>query len=187
MPTFAHFASSPPLHARLRRLAWIVRALIAFGAIGLVAVMIWTWWVPEHALAHMKEVGSACNVKGLTPTAHVLGAVWSLLPLGVSLLGLQRLWHLFDEYGHGRVFSHRALSCLRDCARCILALSVLSPLYGAVMSVIATWANAPGTRQLNLNVSSDDYVMLLFGAVLLAISSVMAEAARVAEDNAGFV
>ena len=111
----------------------------------------------------------------------------SLLPLGLTLLALQRLWGLFGEYALGRVFSHRALLCLRGFARSVLALAIVSPVYGAVLSVIATWHNAPGTRQLNINFTSDDYGMLLLGAVLLAISSVMAEAARVAEDNAGFV
>jgi hypothetical protein len=179
--------TSPALLTRLRRLAWAVRGLIVFGAVGLVAALVWTWAVPEHALVHMKDVASVCNPPGLTTSAHVLGAAWSLLPLGMSLLGLQRLWGLFGEYAQGRVFSHRALLYLRDFARCIVALSIISPIYGAVLSVIATWANAPGTRELNLDVTSDDYVMLLFGAVLLAISSVMAEAARVAEDNEGFV
>jgi hypothetical protein len=37
-----------------------------------------------------------------------------------------------------------------------------------------------------LDLMSDDY-MLLLGVVLLAIASVMAEAARIAEDNEGFV
>ena len=187
MTALPRSGSSPALQARLRRLAWIVRGLIAFGAVGLVAALAWTWADPTRASAQLKEVSSLCDVPGLTVRAHLLGAAWSLLPLAVSLLGLQRLWLLFGEYAQARVFSHRALLCLRDFARCILALAVLSPVYGAVLSVIATWANGPGKRQLNVNVTSDDYVMLLFGAVLLAISTVMAEAARVAEDNEGFV
>ena len=103
------------------------------------------------------------------------------------LLGLLRLWQLFDEYALGRVFSQRALVSLRGFARCILAIGFVAPLYGAVLSVIATWDRAPGTRELNLQFDSDNYAMILLGAVLLAIAGVMAEAARVAEDNAGFV
>ena len=187
MTELPHPGTPPALLARLRRLAWVVRGLIVFGAFALVAALVWTWAVPAHALAYVKDVSSVCNPARLGPGAHLVGAVWSLLPLGTSLLGLQRLWVLFGEYAQGRVFGQRALLCLRDFARCILALSVIAPVYTAVLSVIATWANAPGTRQLNIDVSSNDYAMLLFGAVLLAISTVMAEAARVAEDNAGFV
>ena len=85
------------------------------------------------------------------------------------------------------MFSHRALVSLRGFARCVLATAFATPLYGAVLSVIVTFDRQPGTRQLNLQFSSTDYTMLLIGAVLLAIATVMAEAARVAEDNAGFV
>jgi hypothetical protein len=38
-----------------------------------------------------------------------------------------------------------------------------------------------------LDLMSDDYMLLLLGVVLLAIASVMTEAARIAEDNEGFV
>jgi hypothetical protein len=181
-----HPDASALLRRKLQRMALVVRALILLGAVGLLAATLWAWAVPAHAFDHVKEVSSV-HIENLTFEARILGALWSLVPVGVSLAGLQRLWVLFGEYAGGRVFSRRALLCLRDFARCILAMAFVSPIYGAVLSVIATWANAPGQRQLNLNVSSDDYVMLLFGAVLFAISGVMAEAARAAEDNAGFV
>jgi hypothetical protein len=182
--------STPPVPlapARLRRLAWIVRTLIAVGAFGLVAALVWTWISPERALAQLKTVTEGGGPSGVAADTRVAGAALALLPLGLTLLALQRLWGLFGEYAQGRVFSHRALGCLRGFARCVLAQAIVSPLYAAVLSVIATWHNAPGTRQLNLNFSSDHYAMLLLGAVLLAISSVMAEAARAAEENAGFV
>jgi len=56
-----------------------------------------------------------------------------------------------------------------------------------VLSVLMTMDRAPGTRELNVGFDFDNYAMILLGAVMLAIASVMAEAARVAEDNAGFV
>ena len=83
--------------------------------------------------------------------------------------------------------AQRALESLRSFARWMTAAAIVSPLSNAVLSVLATLGNAPGHRQLSVNISSEDYVMLLFGGVVLAISSVMAEAARLAEDNAGFV
>jgi len=69
----------------------------------------------------------------------------------------------------------------------VLVAAFLAPVYRAVLSVLVTLQNGPGKRELTLNLSSDDYLMLLIGVVLLAISSVMADAARIAEDNEGFV
>ena len=176
----------PDLQTRLRRIAMVGRVLIAVGAVALVASMAWVWIVPGHAHSQIKEAAEV-DIDQMALHTQVIGGLWTLLPLGIVLLGLQRLWRLFGEYAQGRVFSHRALVSLRGFARCVLATGIVSPLYGGVLSVIVTFDRAPGTRQLNVSLSSNDYAMILIGAALLAISTVMAEAARVAEDNAGFV
>ena len=174
------------LRARLRRMAMLVRILILIGAFSVIAGTFWVWVLPGHAAAHIKEAASV-DVGTLTPRSQIEGGIWSLLPLGIVLLGLLRLWQLFGEYAYARVFSHRALVSLRGFARCMLAMGFVAPVYGGVLSVLMTLDRAPGTRELNVQFDFDNYAMILLGAVMLAISSVMAEAARVAEDNAGFV
>jgi hypothetical protein len=174
------------LRARLRRMALIVRALIVVGAVLLVAATAWVWVVPGHVHEELKQ-SAGLDIDQMALHTRIMGGLWSLLPAGIVALGLLRLWQLFGKYGRGRVFSHRALVSLRGFARCVLATAFATPLYGAVLSVIVTFDRKPGTRELNLQFSSTDYTMLLIGAVLLAIATVMAEAARVAEDNAGFV
>jgi hypothetical protein len=175
------------LKQRLRGTTTFVRLLILLGGTALVGQMAWTWIAPERALGELAKITGSVHIDRITLEAQVLGALWTLLPVGIVVLGLQRLWRLFTEFREGRVFSARALASLRGFARCIVASAVVAPIYGAVLSVILTWANGPGRRELAIQVSSDDYTLLLLGVVLLAISSVMTEAARVAEDNAGFV
>ena len=176
----------PELQVRLRRMALVVRVLIVLGVALLLGCLVWIWVVPGHAHSQVKEAAEV-DIDTMALHTQVLGGLWTLVPTGIVLLALARLWQLFGEYAVGRVFSHRALASLRGFARCVLASAFASPIYGAVLSVIVTFDRQPGTRQLNLSFSSTDYTMLLIGAVLLAIASVMAEAARVAEDNAGFV
>jgi hypothetical protein len=175
------------LKQRLRRTTTFVRTLIVLGAVALLAHTAWAWISPERALEEFTKISATPHVDRITLQAQVLGALWTLLPVGIILLGLLRLWQLFSEFREGRVFSLRALASLRGFARCLVASAVVAPIYGSVLSVIVTWVNGPGRRELTLQVSSDDYTLLLLGAVLLALSSVMTEAARVAEDNAGFV
>jgi hypothetical protein len=174
------------LHVRLRRMAMLVRILILVGAAAVIGATGWIWIVPGKAATHVKEA-AAVDVATMALHTQVMGGLWSLLPLGIVLLGLLRLWQLFGEYACARVFSHRALVSLRGFARCMLVMGFVAPLYGAVLSVLVTMDRAPGTRELNLQFDFDNYAMILLGAVMLAIASVMAEAARVAEDNAGFV
>jgi len=187
MPPMPSPAPNAHLKQRLRRTTSFVRTLIVLGGVALVASMAWTWISPERALAELTSITKVSRVDRVTVQAQVLGALWTLLPVGIILLGLLRLWQLFSEFREARVFSPRALVSLRGFARCLVASAVVAPVYGAVLSVILTWANGPGRRELAIQVSSNDYTLLLLGAVLLAMSSVMTEAARVAEDNAGFV
>lgn len=174
------------LRKRLRRMAWLVRILIVIGALSAVGCTLWVWVVPGHAHSQIKEAAEV-DIDQMALHTQVAGGLWTLLPIGIVLLSLHRLWRLFGEYAQARVFSQRALLNLRGFARCVLAMAFTSPIYGAVLSVIVTFDRKPGTRELNLSFTSGDFAMLLIGAVLLAIASVMAEAARVAEDNAGFV
>lgn len=186
MATLSGPLADPRLHRRLQRLARVVHVLLVVGAIFLVGGEAWAWSTPEHALEILRR-RSDVQPAQLTPDVRLLAALVSLVPLAIALMAIWRLWGVFAEYGQGRVFSRRALTCLRGFARWLMANALVSPLYGAALSVIVSWNHGPGKRTLSLEVSSDDYAQLVFGFVVLAICTVMAEAARVAEDNEGFV
>jgi hypothetical protein len=164
-----------------------VRVLIALGAAMLVGHEVLVWTSPERVLQELKDLTEVSCVDRVTPEAQVLGALFALLPMGVALAGLACLWRLFSEYREARIFSPKALHSLGGFARCLLVTGFAAPLYGTALSLILTWVNGPGRREISIYVNSAHYAMLLLGAVLLAISSVMREAARVAEDHAGFV
>ncbi len=175
----------PALLARLRLLARVVRLLILAGVVTLFGVELWAWSTPEHALAFLRH--TEVKTPRVGTQTQVLGALFSLLPAAVTLAMLRRLWEVFGEYAQGRVFSRCALVSLRGFARWVLIDAALAPIYDAALSIVATWENGPGKREVVVQFGSDNYTQLLFGLVVLAISTVMVEAARVAEDNEGFV
>jgi hypothetical protein len=181
---------SPPRttsQARLQRTARAGRLLVLAGAALFSLNALGTWLFPDYAI-HIIESQSHAGVVGpFTLQTRVLYVLWDIPSLAVILMALLRLWQLLGEYLGSRVFSARALTSLRGFARWVLVAAFLSPVYRAGLSVLVTWQNGPGKRQLTLDLSSDDYLMVLLGVVVLAISSVMAEAARIAEDNEGFV
>ena len=173
--------------ARFHRIARFARGLILAGGALFLLNSVATWLLPDYAV---RIITSAVDVKvigPLTPATRVAFVLWDIPSLAVILIALFRLWQLFGEYLHSRIFSARALTSLRGFARWTLVAAFWSPVYRAVLSVIVTWQNGPGKRQFTIDLTSDDYLVLLLGVVLLAISSVMAEAARIAEDNEGFV
>jgi len=185
MATLSRPLADPQLRRRLQRLARVVHGLILLGAVVFVGGALWCWSSPERALELLRRSGAETVQVG--PQVQVMGALFTLIPMTVSLLAMWRLWGVFAEYARGRVFSQRALWCLRGFARWLMVDAFVSPVYGAALSVLGSWNNGPGRRTLALQVSSGDYIQLLFALVILAICSVMVEAARVAEDNEGFV
>ena len=105
--------------------------------------------------------------------------------LGLYTLG--RLWQLFGKYGAGRVFGTAAQRRLRGLARGLLALALLGRRTRRLTALALTWGSAPGQRMQVLSLGWHDDLGVPTGAVLLAVATVMAEAARLAAENDSFV
>lgn len=185
-------AVARPLTDRLRRLSRCVRGLALLAAPLLAATPVLLLTAPDALLAVGFSEMAGMNLQhlaqgGLTLAARVRMAAVTLLPVGLGLALLWQLWSLFGEYLRGNVFGARALACLRRFAALLFALSLAQPLSQALMSVAVSWDNPPGQRQLVVMLSSNDYALVLGALVFMAIARVMTEAARVAEENEGFV
>jgi hypothetical protein len=179
---------SAPMRLRgLQRLAMLVRSLVAVGAAILACVPFWLWgspqWLEDHARRNLGLAGPVT----IDTQVQWWAALVSVPGLLVGFFLLWQLWQLFGEYGQGRVFRLRAVRHLRRFAYGVLSLGLVDPLTHTATVLVLTWHNAPGHRQLLIELSSDDYLHVLLGAVLLAIAHVMAEAVRVADENAEFV
>lgn len=171
---------------RIRRLAWVVRLLCLLGlvVIGTLPFIFWAQpdWVTEvagntwHLTRLQLDLGS-----------RLWGLAASLVPTSVSLFALWQMWSLFGCFAQGELLARRPAQHLRRLGLGLCALSAAQPL-GHTLAILAlTWGNPKGERQLWLGLSSDHYLALLFGLLLLALSQVLFEAARVADENAEFV
>jgi hypothetical protein len=178
-------AALPP---GLRGLVWVVRGLAVIGALTLCLVPLAFWLSPDWVRAAAPELsGIGRHPMVIDERALLLGALASLPGIGIGLAALWQLWQLFGEYGAGRVFNRAAQRHLRGFAWCMTASALLAPVMRAAVGVALTLGNPPGQRLLVLNLSWNDYVAILCGAVLLAVAVVMSEAVRLAEENETFV
>lgn len=193
---YSKFMANTPhqlaLAVRLHRLARGVRALVLLAAPVLLAVPVLQAFAPDALAALGLGRAGGMDLRHLalgelTAAARLRMALVTLMPVALGLALLWQLWSLFGEYLRGAVFSPRALACLRRFAVLLVALAVVQPLAQALMSVAVSWDNPPGQRMLVVTVNSNDYALLLGALVFVAIARVMTEAARVAEENEGFV
>ncbi len=171
---------------RIRRLAWLVRALCLLGVvvIGTLPFIFWAdpLWVAEvaannwHVAKLQLDLGS-----------RLWGLAASMLPTAVSLFALWQMWSLFGCFAQGELLASRPARHLRRLGLGLCALAAAQPLGQTLVILALTWGNPKGERQLWLGLSSDHYLSLLFGLLLLALAQVLHEAARVADENAEFV
>ena len=185
-----HSSAPMPTHfLHFPQLVRVVRTLILVGAILLAAqpllLLASGLWGGTEFLSLAEFLGLPGPPVGEATRWRT--ALVSLIPVGSGLYTLLQLWRLFGEYGNGRVFGAAAQGALVRFAWAVLLLSLLMPLARGLMSVAQSLGNAPGQRFLELNFAWFDGFHILLGAVMVAIACVMAEARRIADDNAGFV
>jgi len=176
-----------PDDRRLTCWTWLIRALCVTGALILLVLPTMIVLDPDGALlASMRDqVGIQWRIETAPQRWRALFA--SLLPTLVGCYVLWRLWQLCGRYARGDVFSAGTVRVLGQFARGMLAFAVSGIATRTLMGLALTWDFPPGQRVLVIGIGSNDYVLLLFGIVLVAITQVMQQAARLAEDNAAIV
>jgi hypothetical protein len=170
----------PPLNSRLcRRLAFLS---VASGAAFLLLNAV-LWLVPDWAPIVARAEGSLQNdAITLTPMVRWLGVACSTLYLAVLVRGLLIARSLFRRLAVGLVFEPQTGMLLRRFGMTLVVYAGLTPFFHALVGWLVTMQNASG-RMISLGLSDEEVVLAIVGTLILTTGSVMAEAARLAEDN----
>lgn len=191
MPTLAPATSLPSPAERLRRMSRWMQVLIAAGAAILVLVPGLFWMaepsVLQRAVADLMPATAQPSQFTITPEVKRWAVGVVAVSVALGLYALWQVWHLFAAYGRGVVFGPEASDRLRRLAWALMATALVRPLTQTVVVLLVTLNNPPGQRQLVISLAWEDYLSLLFGGLLFAMSWAMAEARRIEQENAGFV
>lgn len=178
-----HVAPSPWGTTRLSRLAALMCFVVAFGGALSEILLAWVWLSPEWITKYVApHIGLNSAAVSLSWQIQALGFAVSMIPLGVLLYALHQAYGLFDAYRRGELFPESAPQRLRLIGLSMVALALLRPITSAILSVVLTYANPPGTRMLVISLSLDDYMIAAMGGLILAIGHVMVEARKLADD-----
>jgi hypothetical protein len=178
----------PDASDRLRRLCRMMKTITTIGialiAIAMIAVFFIPDWTRNFLLARLGQVGADLP---LTPGRIAAAAIITSIPVGVILCGLWQARLLFAGFADGQLFTLGNARRLRNFATSVLAQAVLGPLSSMALLLAFTLSNPPGQPRLGIALSTNDYIALIVGGVLLAVAWVMVEATRIAEEHASFV
>jgi len=178
------FANSGRLRRFSNAMVIVTSVGMALIAVAMCLVFVIPEWTHNLLLARHGEAGR--NLV-LTPGRVAAGAAVMAIPVAVLLFGLWQARALFADFAGGRVFTLATTRRLRNFAACVLAQAALGPISSTALLLAFTFDNPPGSRQLGIALSTNDYLALIVGGVLLAVAWVMVEATRIADEHASFV
>ncbi len=173
---------------RIRRTSRVMlrmcQALIIFLPISLVI-----YWATQSA----PELASQANLPigklqaPLQPWHRVAGALVSGVPLALLLAGIWQAKQCFEQFAQGQVFTTQAVRRLRRMAGWVALAALAAIVAGAVLSVVFTINNAPGTRQLAVGISSNHLATAFFAAIVWLMADVIGQGQALAEENQQFI
>jgi len=172
---------------RVRRIARWVRAMALVGGIVLLTLGVTLWMSPTWVAKVAASEAGIDMTSPVTPAMQWGGALVGMVPVSLGLFALFQVWQLFGDYGRGAIFTPGATLRLRRLAWSLIGVAAAQVVARTATGLVLTMNNPPGQKMLVIRLSSHDYVLLLFGVLLLAIAWVMVEATRLAQENAEFV
>jgi len=182
-------ALSNRVPTKLARLSRVMSALSMLGMIGIPTLVIAIFLHPETTqflMFRLDHLGTDLTEK--IPIQFRLGALaCELVPLGCTVWAMWSLRQLFASYAQGQVFSQEPLRHLNNVANALFLGVLADFLMQAPISYLLSLANPPGHREISLGFGSNDAAQLFIAGTVLVIARVMAEAGRVADENAAFV
>jgi hypothetical protein len=161
-----------------------LRILIVLGAIAAALALAWLWLSPVRVETMVvKHLAISPGPLALDDGTRLLGFLISMLPMSALFYALFEAFRLLSDVASGQVFTPMMTVRLRRIGLAVIVLGLMRPLSAALVGVALTSARAPGARELAIGVSFDDYMIALFGGLILILAQVMLQATRLADEH----
>jgi len=172
---------------RIRRVSAAMAWVVSLGAVALLALFLWVWSDPMVLPGVLAAATGVAVELPLSPLAYwgSFAAAW--LPLTPALAALWLARRLFRGYAEGEIFTLAAARRLGGIGRLLLLTAGAGVLARTLCVLALTWQNPPGQRQLAVSLSSNDFGLLVLGLLLTVVGWILAEAARLNDENRLFV
>lgn len=159
-----------------------VSLLLPVGVFLSVALM--PEWLDQIVAQQFSHLRIDSGISGLK---RVLLLLLIAAPLSLAVYGLWQVRCLFAAFSRAQVFSVTTASYIHRAGIVILASPILNVIFGAFISVLLTYDNPAGSRQLAVSMSSSAIGLVIIGGLLIVIGWTLREAARLQEENRQFV
>jgi len=179
---------SPKLKTASAVMAWLSLSAALLVAITMTVGILYPVEIHQHGLhlAIQLVLPNGLTVSQATPFVYRIAIFGvALLPTGLTVWMLLSLFRLFRLFSFGRVFDAETLAVVSRVASLLFAM-VLAEIM-AQPAILDLLGRAVGQLQLGYLITGDELPRLFAAGAVVVIARVMAEARRIADENAKFV
>lgn len=119
----------------------------------------------------------------LLPITKFYGFLVTLIPTAVVEITLYFLIKLFRLYEQGNFFALQNVKYIKYIGYSILAGQILNPFHHALLTAILTWHNPVGERYAIFTLSGMNIALILMSLLIILVSWIMAEGAKLQEEQ----
>lgn len=174
---------------KLRSASSVMAWLSLSGAVMLTIAVPLAFLVPNPTVplgGGLKLGFVADDVTAAIPFAHrTLALAVTAVPIGCIIFALVMLFRLFRLYAAGRVFNQEAIRLLQHITTSLFCAVLAQPVAQSLNTYILHLYL--GQKWITINLGIGNLSCLFLAGVALVISRVMAEAKKLADENANFV
>ena len=153
------------------------------GLIVLLAVAILFFDLPFE----IRDAAGIASDASLSPFHRMSVAAIGAIPMIAMLYVLWHMGQLFGRYAKGETLTAACANHIQNIGTGLLVAAILGIFTRTAQITLASLGNPPGERVVVIGLQGADYGQLLAGGLMLMIGWVMADAVRIADENASFV
>jgi len=123
----------------------------------------------------------------LTAAQTFLCFLINLIPVAFSMAALLYLAQIFGAFQRMQLFDALNAVRLKRAGWALVWGQLVEPVHEALLSLALTYNNAPGERLISVGFGSHQLTLLTIGLAVLLLSWILAEAAKMHEEQAATI
>lgn len=179
---------------KITRVSLTLRILSWLGLLGTPSVVGIVWFAGSESLLLSGEAthfliphGASFESGRLDLPMRFNGFLISMIPGLVTMYGFLHLARLFERFARLEFFTVDTVRHFRIFATTVVAVGILMPLSGALLSLATSLGNSPGNTLISVTAGDSELATIFLGCVMLVIAYVMEQGKRLADDYQGIV
>lgn len=159
---------------------WVIIGLI----LSIVGSTIWVAFNPEIVIAELaREMANLDVPRDISTLKRILIGLLTVPAMAVWLMILLNLHRLFANFAREQVFQAQTVAAVRRAGFWLMVLMVVQFLASVASSIVLTYDFPAGQRMVAITLTSQHFILLSLGFVLLLMGVAMDEALRLDDEN----